>query len=272
MRPDTAYSQTPSRGSAQKKRWPHYLLLALTFATWIAVLSRPAGQTNQLEALLLVLATASSISALACQLPLQSVLFAAAITALIGGAVQGLSALTGLPFGPVSFGETSGPKLFHTVPWTLGLIWIVAVFNSRGVARLILRPWRPMQIYGFLLIGLTAILTLAFGLALEPFARLEHLWFWPPTKISYTWQGASPWYFCGLTLVTLIILAIITPFLIRKQPGNPGGTDFTPLALWLGALMVFTVTAVHAGLWTAVIMDTTLALVIATLSWRGAKW
>ena len=39
--------------------------------------------------------------------------------ALIGGAAHGLSARTGLPFGPLSFGEQSGPQLFNTVPWTV---------------------------------------------------------------------------------------------------------------------------------------------------------
>ena len=110
MQPITGTIQNPANGTTLKKKdWPHYLILTLTLAAAAATFFNPIGTTSNLDALLLLLATAGSISALARQLPLQSVLFAAFITALIGGAAHGLSARTGLPFGPVSFGATSGP-------------------------------------------------------------------------------------------------------------------------------------------------------------------
>jgi uncharacterized membrane protein len=209
---------------------------------------------------------------LARTLPLQSVLFAAFITALIGGAAHGLSARTGLPFGPVSFGEMSGPQLFNCVPWTVPLIWVVAIFNSRGVARLVLRPWRKVKNYGFLLMGLTAALALAFDVALEPLARAQHLWLWQPTKISVTWFGASPLSFLGWIFVTTLILAVIMPYLIRKQPGNQSTPDFTPLALWLGAVALFAIHAAQSAIWPAVAVDGILVAVVAGFCWRGAKW
>ena len=71
------------------------------------------------------------------------------------------------------------------------LIWVVVILNSRGVARLILRPWRKIRNYGFWLIGLTAALTMLFDLAFDPFAsRVKHYWLWVPTKLPLTWQGA----------------------------------------------------------------------------------
>ena len=232
MQPTTGTAQTPTSGTTLKKRdWPHYLILTLTLAAAAATLFNPSGTTSNLDALLLLLATAGSISSLARTLPLQSVLFAAFITALVGGAAHGLSARTGLPFGPLSFGATSGPQLFNTVPTTVLLLWIIVIFNSRGVARLMLRPWRRVKNYGFLLMGLTTLLALAFDVALEPFARVKHLWLWQPTKISLTWHGASPLSFLGWTFVSLLILAVIMPYLIRKQPGNPSAPDFAPLAL-----------------------------------------
>ena len=130
---------------AGKSAWPQHLLMTLTLATAAASLFVPARQSAPVDAFLLALAAAASVAILARNLPLQSVLFAAFITALIGGAAHGLSARTGLPFGPVSFGEMSGPQLFNCVPWTLPLIWVVAIFNSRGVARLMLRPWRKVK-------------------------------------------------------------------------------------------------------------------------------
>lgn len=264
--------QKPASGTATKKNWPHYLIITLTLLTAAATLFNPAGTTSNLDALLLCLATAGSISILARQLPLQSVLFAAFITGLIGIAAHGLSARTGLPFGPLSFGESVGPQLFNTVPWTVGLIWIIAIFNSRGVARLILRPWRKVKNYGFVLIGLTALLALAFDFALEPFAHAKHFWFWQPTKLHVTWHGASPLSFLGWTFVTLMILGVIMPYLIRKQPGSHSGADRSPLALWLGAIGLFAVNSAQAGEWAAVIADILIAGIAALFSWRGAKW
>ena len=273
MPPNSGPVQNPSVATTLKKKdWPHHLILTLTLLAAVATLFNPLGTTSNLDALLLLLATAGSISALARQLPLQSVLFAAFITALIGGAAHGLSARTGLPFGPISFGATSGPQLFNTVPPTVLLLWIVALFNSRGVARLMLRPWRRVKTYGFLLMGLTTLLALAFDVALEPFARVKHLWLWQPTKIPVTWHGASPLSFLGWTFVALLILVIIMPYLIRKQPGNPSAPDFSPLALWLGAIILFTINAAQAGLWAAVSVNVTLAVIATTFSWRGAKW
>lgn len=252
--------------------WPVHLLLTLTLVTAVAGLFVPTKQVAPADGFALALAAATSVAILARTLPLQSVLFAAFITALIGGAAHGLSARTGLPFGPVSFGEMSGPQLFNCVPWTLPLIWVVAIFNSRGVARLMLRPWRKVKNYGLLLMGLTTALALAFDVALEPFARAKHLWLWQPTKISLTWQGASPLSFLGWAFVSAMILAIIMPYLIRKQPGNSSGPNYAPLALWLGAIILFTVSAAQAGLWSALALNVILAGGGAIFSWRGAKW
>jgi uncharacterized membrane protein len=272
MRPPTGTIQSPANGIAAKKSWPHHLIITLTLVTAVATLCDPLATTSNLDALLLLLATAGSISALARTLPLQSVLFAAFITALIGGAAHGLSARTGLPFGPLSFSPTSGPQLFNVVPLTVPLLWVIVIFNSRGVARLALRPWRKVKNYGFLLMGLATGLTLIFDIALEPFAHAKHLWLWQPTKIPVTWYGASPLSFCGWTFVSLIILAIIMPYLIRKQPGNPSAPDFTPLALWLGAIGLFAINAARTGQWNAVVLDAAIAGTVLFFSWRGAKW
>jgi uncharacterized membrane protein len=262
----------PSSATIVKPAWPVQLLLALTLAAAAASLFVPARTSQPVDGFLIVLAAASSVAILARTLPLQSVLFAAFITALIGGAAHGLSARTGLPFGPLSFGAQSGPQLFNTVPWTVPLIWIVAVFNSRGVVRLLLRPWRKVKTYGFLLMILTAVLALAFDFALEAFARVKHLWLWQPTKIPLTWFGASPLSFLGWIFVTAIILAVVMPYLIRKQPGSPSKPDFAPLLLWLGAIALFGANAALAGVWLPVVVDAVIASVVAVLCWRGAKW
>ena len=178
-----------------------------------------------------------------------------------------------LPFGPFIFNETAGAKLFDCIPWTVPLLWIVAIFNSRGVARLGLRPWRKTKNYGWWLIGLTAVLTVVFDLALEPVAaRVKHFWLWQPTKLHITWHGASPLNFLGWAFVSLLILAFITPSLIKKQPGSSGAPDFMPFGLWLGAMTLFAASSAMAGLWPAVIVDAVLAGAATVFAIRGAKW
>lgn len=109
---------------------------------------------------LVVLAAVTSIASMAKQLPLQNVLLAAAIMALVGGIAYGLTAqpAIGMPFGPLVFEAGAGPKIFNAVPWPLPLVCIVMIFSARGVARHILRPWRKNKIYGWWVIGLTALL------------------------------------------------------------------------------------------------------------------
>jgi len=98
----------------------------------------------------------------------------------------------GIPFGPFLFGVEAGPQLFKTLPWAMPLIWVVAVLNSRGVVRLILRPWRKLRSYGFWLIGLTAALTMLFDLAFDPFAsRVKHYWLLAADQVSADLAGRA---------------------------------------------------------------------------------
>jgi len=232
--------------------------------------------SEALAAVLLVLAAAASVTALNRQLPLQNVLGAALVCALLGGVAHGLSAIPdlALPFGPVLFSPDAGAMFFRFVPWTIPLLWVVAIFNARGTARLILRPWRKIKTYGFWLIGLTAVLAMAFDLALEPYAswQVKHYWHWQPTKIPFTWQGATPLNFVGWVCVTLLILTLATPLLIRKQPGQRSAADLHPFILWLGAVLLFASGSAAAGLWLPVGVDAAMAAVTVYFGVRGAKW
>jgi uncharacterized membrane protein len=255
------------------KVFPRALNALLGIALIVEILA--PGFSSSLDAVTIVLAAAASIAGLSRQLPLQNVLQAALLTALIGGIAHGLSANPNLsiPFGPVVFNPACGAKIFNAVPWTVPLLWIIAIFNARGVARLILRPWRKVKNYGFWLIDLTALLAVAFDFALEPFAwHVKHFWLWQRTKISVNWFGVSPLNFIGWLFVSLLILAFVTPSLIKKQPGSPGAPDFHPLAVWLGALLLFAAGSAGAGLWWSVGVDAAIAAVTAAFAVRGAKW
>ena len=174
---------------------------------------------------------------------------------------------------PFTVGGNWGSKLHCTLPWAMPLIWIVAVLNSRSVARLILRPWRKIRGYGYWLIGLTAGLTATFDFALDPFAsRVKQYWIWGPTKFPLSWHGAPLVNFFSWAVVTLLILAFITPLLIRKQPHKRLPPDFHPLGVWLGGVLLFAAGTASAGLWPTAVLDGIIGVVVATFAIRGARW
>jgi putative membrane protein len=260
--------------------WFHWLVIALlasAFALALATILVPSlhfpGNSSIPEAALLLTATAGTILSLERQLPMQNVLFAASVIALIGGAISALGAISGIPFGPFTFTGELGPELFNKLPMTMPLIWVVVVLNSRGVARLILRPWRKTKTYGFWLIGLTAALVLLFNLAFDPFAsRIKHYWFWTPVKFPLTWQGAPLVNFLSWGIVTLLILAFVTPALINKQLSRRSTPDFHPLCVWLGGILIFGIACAQNGLWLATAVDAAIGIVTIIFAVRGARW
>jgi uncharacterized membrane protein len=255
-----------------RTHWLSTFLLAAAFACALARFFIPVN-SNWPEALFILLAAAGTLSVLARKLPLQNVLLAALIIALIGGGISAIGAGMGIPFGPFIFGGEFGPQLFNRLPWAMPLLWIVAVLNSRGVARLILRPWRKTKTYGFWLIGAASALVLLFDLALDPFAsRVRHYWLWEPTKFPVTWQGAPLANFLSWGFVTLLILAFATPALVKKRPGQRSSPDFFPLGIWLGAILIFGIAAGMNGLWPAVALDAAIGVITAIFAIRGGRW
>jgi len=250
----------------------HWILLAVFLAAVVADLCLPRSAAAW-DGLVLVLAALSGAVALLRQLPLQNVVLATTITAVMGTLAQGIGAKTDIPFGPFTFGSGADPLLFHFTSWVTPFMWVAMVFSSRGVGRLILRPWRKARSYGFQLIGMTTLLTVLLDLALEPFAaKLRFLWCWQPTRLPVTWYGATPINFLAWAFVVLLILALITPPLIRKQPGSPSAPDWSPLLVWLGLVGLFAVSVARSGWWPAVFVDAGLAAVATLFAVRGARW
>jgi uncharacterized membrane protein len=279
MQPPAPPRNQPATTIADKMivgfHWLFAALLAITFALVLAengLTFNLPGKPGWPEAMLILLAATGTITALARQLPLQNVLLAAFVIALLGGAAHALGVMVGIPFGPFLFGPDAGPQLFNTLPWAMPLIWVVAVLNSRGVARLILRPWRKIRSYGFWLIGLTAALTMLFDLAFDPFAsRVKHYWLWMPTKFPVAWQGAPLVNFLSWAVVVLMMLALVTPVLINKNPVRRM-PDFHPLAVWLGAILLFGIVSAEHGMWMSVALDGAIAVLPATFAIRGGRW
>jgi uncharacterized membrane protein len=252
--------------------WVSTFLLAAAYVSALYAVGA-SSDTSLPEAWLLLFATGSTLAALARQLPAQNVILAALITALIGGAAHLLGVKSGIPFGPILFGSEAGLKLFGTLPWIMPLLWVVAVLNSRGVARLVLRPWRKVRAYGFWLMGLTALFTMLFDGALEPFAaRIKHYWVWTAGGLSLTPHGTPVSNPAGWFIVTLLILAFATPVLINKQLSKRSAPDFHPLAIWLGGILLFGVASALHGFWLASATDAVVCPVPAVFAIRGGKW
>ena len=255
--------------------WFYWLLNFLLVAVFVLVLTKLFIPMNSgwPEALLILTATVGTLAALARQLPLQNVLLVAFIIAIFTGAALAVGALTGIPFGPFTFSDNAGPELFKTLPWVMPLVWVVVILNSRGAARLILRPWRKTKSYGFWVMGLAAILTALFDLALEPFAaHMKHYWIWTPTKFPVAWYGAPLVNFPAWALVTLLVLAFATPALINKQPRKKSSRSFHPFAVWLGGILFFSITSASHGLWPAAAVDAAIGIITAVFAIRGARW
>jgi uncharacterized membrane protein len=223
------------------------------------------------EGLLLVLAAATVISSATQQLPVQNVMLAGFIIAVVGGLAHTVGALTSIPFGPFTYTDEM-PMLFPPLPWAMPVIWVLAVLMCRGVGRLILRPWRRTRNYGFWLIGLTAALVVLFDLAFDPFAtQVKRYWFWHPTHALVFWQGA-PWVnFLGWAATTLVILGFATPSLINKKPVKRP-PEYWPLVLWMCLNLFFVVAFVSHHLWLPAVVIVCGTVIMTVFAIKGATW
>lgn len=230
------------------------------------------GSARWPEGLLLVLCAGTTLAALTQHLPGQNVMLASVLIALIAGAVQVLGALTAIPFGPYVYTEQVGPQLFHPLPWAVPCLWVVVVLNSRGVGRLILRPWRKTRAYGFWLLGTTTALIVLFDFGLEPFAAVvKRYWLWQPTKLSSNWYG-MPWVnLVGWAVTALLILAFTTPSLINKKPVKRP-PDYHPLIIWLLVEFLFATGGAVHHLWPAAVSALVVGVAVGIFAVRGAAW
>jgi len=224
------------------------------------------------EALLPLTGAITTLLALAGRLPLQNVFMAGIWIVSLATGILAIGAVTATPFGPFVYTDALGEKLVGTVPWPLPLLWLVLVINARGVARLIMRPWRKTNYYGFWVIGLGCALVVLFALGFEPFAsRVKTYWYWESATTVPGWYSA-PWVcLLGWFLSALAILSLSIPWLINKHPVKQP-MDYQPLIVWvLINLWPAIGNATHQLWWPVLIAAGGNALAI-TWAVRGARW
>lgn len=248
------------------------LVVAAVARSGQLLFSKQPAEWAWLDLAILLLAAAATVLGQARRLPMQNVLVASAIMLGIGGTTMAVGALTGVPFGPVAFPENMGARLVGTIPWPLPLLWVVVLFNARSVARLVFRPWRKSRTYGYRVIAFTCVLAVGFALALEPYAsKICRYWLWRADASAVSWYGA-PWInFLSWLLVSLLIMAFATPFLLNKKP-KKSPPFYQPLVIWISLHSVLAAGAAAGDL--AGVVYFTLFVIVATLSGAlaGARW
>ncbi|MEY2407762.1 MAG: hypothetical protein QOF48_432 [Verrucomicrobiota bacterium] len=214
----------------------------------------------------------TTLLALALRLPLQNVLMAAISTASLAIGILSIAAVSGSPFGPIVYTDELGERVFNVVPWPLPMLWVVLIINSRGVARLVMRPWRKTNYYGFWVIGIACALITIFALGFEPFAVIaKSYWVWQAAAGTANWFR-TPWVsFLGWFLTALAITALSIPWLINKHPVKQP-MDYQPLIVWiLMNLWPALGNAAH-GLWAPFAVMLAANAIAVTAAIRGARW
>lgn len=230
------------------------------------------GFWRVLEAAFLLVTTFSALLSLAQRLPLQNVLTAGVMIYCLASLILAVAAISAIPFGPFVYGQALGWRFFDVVPWTMPLIWILLIVHGRGVARLIMRPWRKTNFYGFWVIGLTCLLVVLFDLAFEPFAvENRQYWLWRPTVTQLLWYEV-PWVnFLGWFITALGIMCMVLPWLINKQPVKRP-MDYHPLIVWLVLHVWVTTGNAMEGFWLACSVSAVTVVITTFLAIRGARW
>ncbi|HLP77972.1 MAG TPA: carotenoid biosynthesis protein [Candidatus Paceibacterota bacterium] len=226
--------------------WLHGALLGLFLAAsglaWAKlVVHNPAlVESNWPEILLLITAVAATLRSVSRTLPFQNVTWGAMIIGVIGGMAHTVGSLTLIPFGPYVFTAAAGPRILGVLPWIIPPVWIVFIYASRGVARLILQRWRWTRFYGFWLIGLTALLSMALDFSFDPLASgMKHLWIWELTRFPYAWRGTPLTNFAGWLATSAVAAAFVTPMLINKKPDGKTPKELGTLLIWATLLALF---------------------------------
>jgi uncharacterized membrane protein len=246
----------------------YFLILLDQVSSW-----RPVGKVVWPDTMLLLASTTIVLASACRHLPVQNIVLVTTGVVIIGGGVNLINTLAGIPFGPQQFTGTGGPEWLKRFPWQLPLVWVLALFSSRGTARLILRRWRRLRSYGLWLIGVTVVLMVIFDAALEPFAwQVRDYWVWERTRLPVHWQGVPVTNFVGWGVISVLILAFFTPFLINKNPASRQvSPDFLPLIVWELLMILFAIGAGCNRLWAATGFCVLMIIVVGVMAVRGNK-
>ncbi len=227
------------------------LLVAITGnVAWILTATPTASLPSLIEGAPWACGLCSLAVGLARRLPLQNVAFALTGLLAFSGALECLTAQTGIPFGLRRVDVAGGSIL--GMPWFSPFLWATLILAARGIARLMLKPFRQTGFYGLWVLGVAVLLVTLAWLTIVPVAMAGNWWDSQILAGVRHWHGL-PWLSLPAILVTALLqLAFVTPWLLNKKPVRQP-LDVHPLAVWsclLGWLMVRQALAgLHGPLW-----------------------
>ena len=140
-------------------------------------------------------------------------------------AIESVGVTTGFPYGPFSYNEALGPKLFGLVPYLLPVTYVPLVIGAAAAA------WGPNRLAPRILIA--ALLLVLIDGVLDPGATALGFW---------TWTEGGPYYGVPLInsagwLLSGIVSAVLLLSVGRAHtPPPPGALDSAVLSLafWTG--------------------------------------
>jgi uncharacterized membrane protein len=266
---------------AQALHWPVFIAYLVCWGCALALLLwKPKGGLNWAwpAGILFVVGTLTSLVSLARRLPVQNVVACGIVILALAAVVTTVGTKAGLPFGYFEgYTRNMGPRLFNLMPWSVPFLWFVILYNSRDVAKLILRPWRREKQYGFWLVGVAAVLTVAMDFILEPFAvRVQEWWSWRipiqassiPARLNWLgvpWTSFVGWFVCGS-----LILVFAGPWLTTRRPFRQHA-DLHPVILWASFGLLFATGNALAQLWAPALFGAVATLLVAGSAWRNGR-
>jgi len=220
----------------------------------------------------IVVAFVATLWRLARALPWQNVAACAAMIALASSTIEIVGVTTGIPFGPFHYTEKLGQRLLGVLPWPAPMIWVVVLLNARGVARLILRPWRKAVNYGIWSVSLSGLLAALFDAGLVPVASHDWgWWIWPTPNSLPSWYGTPRLNFALWWFVYSILLTLMTPWLIHKRASLEPPPDCLPLFLWLLLTLLIAGENLFHQFWTAAGLMIATDMVVLFLVWKARR-
>ncbi|MGZ4965073.1 MAG: carotenoid biosynthesis protein [Limisphaerales bacterium] len=207
------------------------------------------------DAITVVLATVATIFGLSRWWPNQNVIAVSFLTVALSGVLEHILIIsTGSPYS-----DNAGAAFFG-VPWTLPLIWFIAMLNARSVARLVLWPKREKGSYGLWLILFTSVMTALALLVNEAVCGRFYNW------------GALVALCAVRFLAAVFFLAIVAPFLIPKGGVIPA-PDCGPVAIWavLNAYLIIVAAIVHSWESAGILVVLNGMLTTVGLRWRKKR-
>lgn len=205
------------------------LVVAANLAAFALGITPETSAFAVLEGLPWVIGVLSLGIGLARRLPVQNITFASFGLLFTSTALELLTAQTGVPFGLRRATPGSG---WFGMPWFAPFIWAALTLSARGLARLMLKPFRQTQFYGLWVLGVATTLISLAWLATVPVASAGGWWEFRTAASVLHWHRMPLLALPAVTVAALLQLAFVTPWLLNKKPVRQP-LDLHPLAVWV---------------------------------------